>query len=78
MKVFLNICTSPEVKEYDMQHVKGGLHVSLPHSVSPVREDIDKGNETFSSQKMKQMFYDDFHEDHHEGGVFAWSLDYVN
>ncbi|XP_066918454.1 protein kintoun-like [Clytia hemisphaerica] len=43
MKVFLNICSSPEVKEYELQHVKGGANLSLPHSVSPVREDIDKG-----------------------------------
>ena len=45
VKVFLNICTSPEVKEYELQHVKGGANVSLPHSVSPEREDIDKGDD---------------------------------
>ena len=42
-KVFLNICTSPEVKKFEMVKVKGGANLSLPHSVSPEREDIDKG-----------------------------------
>lgn len=43
MKVFLNICTSPEVAEYELQHVNGRTKVSLPHSLSPEREDFDKG-----------------------------------
>ena len=42
-KVFLNICTSPEVKKFEMVKVKGGANLSLPHSVSPEREDVDKG-----------------------------------
>ena len=43
MKVFLNICTSPDVTEYSIKKVKGRDQLSLPHTISPVRDDLDKG-----------------------------------
>ena len=47
VKTFINICTSPEVGEYSaekgIQNGLSGLHVKLPHSLIPCREDCDKG-----------------------------------
>ena len=50
MKVFVNICTSSEVAEFSVKDaVKNGVsgsHISLPHYLIPVREDLDKAGKS--------------------------------
>jgi len=46
MKVFINICTSFELQEHTSNNEKRngvvGTHYHIPHSITPMREDLDK------------------------------------
>ena len=46
-KVFLNICTSPQLQEHTAkkgrENGKVGTHFLLPHSITPARDDLDRG-----------------------------------
>lgn len=47
LKVFINMCHSPEIAVPSMQLIDGRQFWSLPYSLSKAREDFDKGNFTW-------------------------------